>query len=192
MRSRCGTGLRNSGAGKGAPPIVSAARRGNIAILRSILAASGDVNQAGGIGQTALHTAAYYGHALFVAALLSAGAAIDPETTITANMSNDHGGRSLSPSPSPSHTRTHTCARKHTHTRARTHKTHTHTHSHTHSLTHSLTHTLTHSHTCILARDFLYILYLHCIYPFSTVVCFVFSWCTMIYEEGVRMVYRGV
>jgi ankyrin repeat protein len=85
-------GLRNSGAGRGAPPIVSAARRGNVAILRTILAASADVNQAGGIGQTALHTAAYYGHNSFVAALLTAGAVVDPETTYPcAHMPNDRG-----------------------------------------------------------------------------------------------------
>lgn len=86
-------GLRNSGPGKGAPPIVSAARRGNVAILRAMLAASADVNQAGGIGQTALHTASYYGHNSFAAALLAAGAIVDIETTATASMSNDRGGK---------------------------------------------------------------------------------------------------
>eukprot|EP01043_Picozoa_sp_COSAG02_P002183 COSAG02_NODE_49_length_45106_cov_298.436177_40_plen_445_part_00 len=86
-------GLRNTGAGKGAPPIVSAARRGNVAILRAILAASADVNQAGGIGQTALHTASYYGHNSFAAALLTAGAIVDVETTTTASISNDRGGK---------------------------------------------------------------------------------------------------
>ena len=86
-------GLRNTGAGQGAPPIVRAARRGNVDILRSMLGASADVNQVGGIGQSALHTAAYYGHNPFVAALLSAGATVDAETTVTASMPNERGGK---------------------------------------------------------------------------------------------------
>lgn len=86
-------GLRNSAPGQGAPPIVSAARRGNVSILRAILAASADVNQTGGIGQTALHTAAYYGHRPFVVALLSAQAIVDAETTFTGNVKAEGGGK---------------------------------------------------------------------------------------------------
>lgn len=62
--------------------LLDAARSGDVSAVRASIAAGADVNEARGDGMTALHLAAEGGHADVAAALLSAGAGVDPGTRI--------------------------------------------------------------------------------------------------------------
>jgi ankyrin repeat protein len=66
------------------PPIVDAARRGDLDAVRTLIRDGADVDAAQGDGMTALHWAAANGHAPVVAALLEARARTDPATRIGA------------------------------------------------------------------------------------------------------------
>ena len=63
-------------------PVADAAMRGDLAEVRSLLAAGADVNAAQGDGMTALHWAADRGDPDLARMLLHAGAAVDPVTRI--------------------------------------------------------------------------------------------------------------
>jgi ankyrin repeat protein len=66
-------------------PVVDAARHGDLAALRALIAQGADVNQAEGDGMTALHWAALSNHADAAALLIGAGAALDRGTRIGAH-----------------------------------------------------------------------------------------------------------
>ena len=65
-----------------ATPLVDAARRGEVEVVRSLLESGGDVNEARGDGLTALHAAAERGHVEITKLLISAGAELDAGTRI--------------------------------------------------------------------------------------------------------------
>ncbi len=63
-------------------PLVDAARKGDTAAVRALLAEGVDVNEASGDGMTALHWAAYRGDATLALALLKARASLDETTRL--------------------------------------------------------------------------------------------------------------
>ena len=63
-------------------PVADAAMRGDVAVVRELLAGGADVNAAQGDGMTALHWAAEHGDAELARMLLHAGAAVAPATRI--------------------------------------------------------------------------------------------------------------
>jgi ankyrin repeat protein len=63
-------------------PLVDAARRGELEVVRSLLEGGADVTEAQGDGLTALHAAAERGHVEITKLLISAGAALEAETRI--------------------------------------------------------------------------------------------------------------
>ncbi len=63
-------------------PLLDAARRGEVEVVRSLLDGGADVNAARGDGLTALHAAAERGHLDVVKLLISAGAELDAGTRI--------------------------------------------------------------------------------------------------------------
>ena len=66
----------------GATPVADAARSGDLAAMRSLLAAGEDANAAHGDGMSALHWAAERGDAEMARTLVHAGAAVDAATRI--------------------------------------------------------------------------------------------------------------
>jgi uncharacterized protein len=74
-----GTALAAAG---GETPLVEAARAGNAAAVRTLLAGRADVHQASGDGSTALHWAAHRADAGITDALLRAGARVDAVTDL--------------------------------------------------------------------------------------------------------------
>ena len=71
-----------SQAAPGATPVADAARAGDLATVRSLLAAGEDANAAHGDGMSALHWAAERNDAAMARALVHAGAAVDAATRI--------------------------------------------------------------------------------------------------------------
>ena len=71
-----------SQASPGATPVADAARAGDFATVRSLLAAGEDANAAHGDGMSALHWAAERNDAAMARALIHAGAAVDAATRI--------------------------------------------------------------------------------------------------------------
>ena len=63
-------------------PLLDAARRGEVEVVRSLLDGGADVNAARGDGLTALHAAAERGHLDVAKLLISAGAELDAGTRI--------------------------------------------------------------------------------------------------------------
>jgi ankyrin repeat protein len=63
-------------------PLVDAARRGEVELVRSMLDDGADVNAAQGDGMTALHASAEGGHVEIARLLIAAGADLDAETRI--------------------------------------------------------------------------------------------------------------
>ena len=63
-------------------PLVDAARRGEVEVVRSLLESGVDVTEAQGDGLTALHAAAERGHVEITKLLISAGAELNAETRI--------------------------------------------------------------------------------------------------------------
>ena len=63
-------------------PLVDAARRGELEVVRSLLEGGADVTEAQGDGLTALHASAERGHVEIAKLLITAGAALEAETRI--------------------------------------------------------------------------------------------------------------
>ena len=64
------------------PPVVEAARRGDVSALWELIAQGADVNESYGDGTTALHSAAMEGHVEAVRLLITAGANIEAGTRL--------------------------------------------------------------------------------------------------------------
>lgn len=69
---------------EGTPPLVEAARNGNVSDLRALLTKKADVNAADGDGSTALHWASYRDNLEAAALLLESGAKVDASNDLGA------------------------------------------------------------------------------------------------------------